>query len=82
MDTCWKIIRGGGSIIGQVDAKGRLTGDNIAYLYPDFKTALVGKFDDGILVEAREAFVKRVFKDEAGILVPEFSEPIGEIHFR
>ena len=82
MDTCWKIIRGGGSIIGQADTKGRLTGDNIAYLYPDFKTALVGKFDDGILVEAREAFVNRVFKNEAGILVPEFTEPIGEIHFR
>ena len=32
--TCWKIIRGGGSVVGQVDEEGLLTGENIAYIYP------------------------------------------------
>ena len=32
--TCWKIIRGGGSVVGQVDGEGQLTGENIAYIYP------------------------------------------------
>jgi hypothetical protein len=29
-----------------------LTGANIAYIYPDFKTALVGKFENGIMVRS------------------------------
>ena len=34
LGTCWKIIRGGGAVVGQVDQEGLLTGDNIAYIYP------------------------------------------------
>ena len=41
--TCWRIIRGGGCVVGMVDEHGHLTGDDIAYIYPDFLTALVGK---------------------------------------
>ena len=32
--TCWKIIPGGGSVVGQVDQEGLLSGENIVYLYP------------------------------------------------
>ena len=32
--ACWKIIRGGGSVVGQVDGEGFLTGENISYIYP------------------------------------------------
>ena len=45
----------GGSVIGFVDTGGRLTGEEIAYVYPDKTTALIGQFEDGQLVEARYA---------------------------
>lgn len=52
----------GGSVIGTVDSEGRLTGDNIAYVYPDKETALIGQFEDGQLVSARAA---KILKDVA-----------------
>ena len=79
---CWKIIRGGGSIVGYVDYEGRLTGDDIAYIYPDYKTVLHGTFNDGNLVQARESSVIDVIENEDGILVPVFAEPSGITHFR
>ena len=42
-------------MIGEVDSDGRLTGDNIAYVYPDKETALIGRFQNGQLVRARAA---------------------------
>ena len=66
----------------QVDERGELTGDSIAYIYPDYKTALRGRFDAGVLVEAQEAEVTGAEEDEAGIMVPVFSKCVGEMHFR
>ena len=65
-----------------MDERGELTGDNIAYIYPDYKTALRGRFEDGVLVEAQEAEVIGAEEDEAGIMVPIFSKCAGEMHFR
>jgi histone-lysine N-methyltransferase SETD7 len=45
----------GGSVIGTVDSEGQLTGDDIAYIYPDKETVLIGQFEDGQLVSARAA---------------------------
>ena len=33
---------------------GALTGQKIAYIYPDFQTALTGVFVDGVMKEAQE----------------------------
>ena len=33
---------------------GALTGQKIAYIYPDFHTALIGLFVDGVMKEAQE----------------------------
>ena len=44
------VMAGGGCVVGPVNEEGALTGDNIAYLYPDFHTALLGHFNDGQLV--------------------------------
>lgn len=44
----------GGCVMGEVK-DGVLTGDNIAYVYPDKRTALVGNFDNGELVNAKVA---------------------------
>ena len=74
--TCWKLIRGGGCVVGRVDKQGDLTGCRVAYLYPDFKTALVGSFVNGVLESAQEAELKTAI-DDCGIKVPLFTEPTG-----
>ena len=61
---------------------GDLTGPDIAYIYPDFLTALVGTFAAGVLVEAQEALVTRTTEDLAGIKVPVFTLPAGPTHTR
>ena len=66
----------GGSVIGAVDNEGRLTGDNIAYVYPDKETALIGQFEDGQLVRARAAKLEdaAVVSSNGGELkLPKFS---------
>ena len=75
--TCWKIIRGGGCVVGRVNEDGDLTGHRIAYLYPDFKTALMGSFVEGVMETARETELKNVI-DDNGIKVPIFAEPEGK----
>ena len=59
---CWKIIKGGGCVVGRVDETGALTGIRVAYLYPDYKTALVGTFSDGILEYAQ---VRGLFQEKS-----------------
>ena len=44
-----------GYIYGRpTNAEDPQTGEDLAYIYPDFMTALRGKFVDGKMVEARE----------------------------
>lgn len=45
----------GGIIMGVVDAKGCLTGSDIAYVYPDHQWALMGHFINGEMKEATPA---------------------------
>jgi len=81
--TCWRIIRGGGCIVGMVDEYGHLTGDDIAYIYPDFLTALVGTFIDGVMERGQEAEVVGVVEDKAGIKVPLCRKIVdGHVHDR
>ncbi|XP_023324584.1 histone-lysine N-methyltransferase SETD7 [Eurytemora carolleeae] len=44
---------GGGIIIGEVDEKGEHTGENITYIYPDYKTALHGCFNNSVMKSAK-----------------------------
>ena len=80
--TCWKIIRGGGCVVGRVDSDGHLTGIRIAYIYPDYETALVGVFKDGVMEMGKEADICRYVEDEAGIKVPIFTEQKVSLHVR
>ncbi len=81
--VCWKIIRGGGAVVGRVDDRGELSGIRIAYIYTDFTTALVGNFTDGYLDFAQEASLKTVIDDEErGVKVPIFTEPDGRLYKR
>ena len=55
---CWQAMEGQGWIYGLVDSEtGQFTGDNIAYIYPDLVTCLVGKFEQGRLVEGRPSCI-------------------------
>ena len=52
--VCWKELDGGAFIYGHVDKNGDFTGDDLAYIYPDLKTALKGSFKKGVMINARE----------------------------
>ena len=36
----------------------QFTGDNIVYIYQDLTTVLIGKFEDGRMIAAKEAKIK------------------------
>ena len=63
----------GGSVIGTVDSEGRLTGDDIAYVYPDKETALIGQFEDGQLVRARAAKLEETTGSGGELKLPKIS---------
>ena len=65
-----------GYTVGQVDEEGELTGDEIAYIYPDFKMAIRGKFIEGELIEGFQCDLVGCY-DDHGIMVPVFSDPSG-----
>ena len=48
----------GSALVGVVDSNGSFSGTNIAYLYADRQTAIVGSFSDGVLVTGRYAALK------------------------
>ena len=47
---CWKGLIGGAWLYGLVDEKGQFTGNEIAYIYPDLQTVLLGTFKKGRMV--------------------------------
>ncbi|XP_077388837.1 histone-lysine N-methyltransferase SETD7 [Festucalex cinctus] len=52
---CWAYYPDGGCVFGQVNEEGELTGESLAYVYPDGRTALYGSFVAGELIQARLA---------------------------
>ena len=73
-------------MVGRVDEEGSLSGakvamlgtqgspPQIAYIYPDFKTALYGTFKDGVLVSAQASTVIGSMTDYGCIKVMEHQE--------
>ena len=57
------IFQDGGCIVGPVSKdSGAMTGPNIAYIYPDGKTAIIGRFLDGQLVKGQYGEVINIKK--------------------
>ncbi len=54
----WRGLKGGAWVHGKVNEEGELTGENIAYVYPDLRTALIGKFKRGIMVSQRKVSLR------------------------
>ena len=48
---CWRQLVGGSWMYGLMDTDGQFSGENIAYIYPDFELALIGKFKNGMMVK-------------------------------
>ena len=57
------------------NSNGRISGNNISYIYPDMETSFVGKFDNRVMKEARHARVSELKCDDNGIpYVSKFSD--------
>ena len=69
--TAWRIVRGGGAVVGEVDREGQLTGPGLTYLYPDYR--LNNRLQK--LVDCESSFLSIVFSTalrgsfERGVLV-------------
>ena len=50
----WAGMAGGGYLHGKPSPDGLISGDSISYIYPDGKTALLGKFEDRVMKEVRQ----------------------------
>ena len=50
------------------------TGENIAFIYPDFETALLGKFENGVMIAAKPTRIAAE-RCNNGIKELKFSEP-------
>ncbi|XP_062902708.1 histone-lysine N-methyltransferase SETD7 isoform X2 [Mobula hypostoma] len=58
--VCWMYFPDGGCLVGEVNEDGEMTGDKIAYVYPEGRMALLGKFVDGEFIEGHLATLKCV----------------------
>ena len=47
----WTEMAGGGWLHGKIGSDGLISGPKIAYIYPDGKTALLGKFENRVMIE-------------------------------
>ena len=65
-----------------MDREGRHTGENIAYLYPDFTTGFLGNFRAGEFLSGRPAQLSSCYTDSAGVLVPVLSPLPSPTHTR
>ena len=52
-------------IISPID--GTISGDKISYVYPDMETALLGRFEDRIMMDVQESNIEALSYDENGI---------------
>ncbi len=65
---CWLAKEGQGWLYGEVDSKGRFSGEALAYIYPDISSCIVGSFKNEMLVEARASVVVEAFTDSNQVL--------------
>ncbi len=51
---------GGGCVTGPVDESGNLTGSEVVFIYPDWRTCYLGTFRDGVLVQGRRTTARNL----------------------
>lgn len=57
-------------LVGNVDSSGTFSGHDILYIYPDHSHALVGRFDDGVMISAKAAKLDSKFTTRSKKLPP------------
>ena len=80
---CWKGLLGGSWVYGKVDKNGDFSGEDIAYINQDVKTAYKGMFDNGVMIKAKAVEVIGERCNDEGMKILEFSDPLSaqEYHF-
>ena len=77
----WRSLVGGAWLYGHLDpmwgGPGEFSGADIAYIYPDLTTAILGTFDKGILIHGRQVEIVGEKCNSRGVKVLQFSEPRG-----
>ena len=69
----------GSMLMGVVDNDGCLSGDDIVYVYPDKRTAIIGLFNNAVLVKGRYAWLTTLLDVPASSLPKlELNEDIAE----
>lgn len=78
----WMGLLGEGHLHGEISSDFSVSGQNIAYIYPDGKTALKGKFENKFMIEAFHHEVEEYDCDENGLLfVKKFGPKLSEEKF-
>ena len=72
---CWLAREGQGWLHGVVDAKGRFSGDEILFLYPDFQNCLAGTFKNERLVSGMASKIIGVGLNDTSVLVLTPAQP-------
>ena len=53
----WMATYRGGYLYGELDSRGRFTGDSMAHVFPDLVHAYVGKYEDKVMAGVKRAKV-------------------------
>ena len=76
-------LLGGGYLVGEVDTNGDMSGDDIAYIYPDFRTAIRGQFMDGEMISGQECrVISGVISDDGSFTIPIFSDFVNDVIYK
>ena len=77
---CWSAVLGKAWLVGWLDSEGEMTGSDLAFLYPDLSTAIMGHFNKGKLVSGFQSRVESLSYN-CGLLAPVFQR-MSETEFR
>ena len=74
----WVEMEGGGHLHGQVSSDGLISGNEIAYIYPGAKLALIGKFKSNVMVAGQKSrIIQATCKKNMVSLL--FDKPEGKV---
>ena len=76
----WAGMINGGYLHGQTDKNELITGDKIAYIYPDGETAFFGRFENKFMKGAFNVYVLEYGCSEDGsmLIVEKYSQPLSD----
>lgn len=66
--NCWLAKEGQGWLYGKVDEKGRFSGQDIAYVYPDRCTSMIGQFHQEIMLKSLSSHIVQAELNSAHIM--------------